>query len=174
MRNPSSSLVHLSILIITLFVAEIHGNKQSRALNKLRNSKYSTNSQIDTSHFKVHENIVLDEMVHSQDGIKEKDKIEKLPGQPNVKFSQYGGYVTVDKLAGRAFYYYFVEAYHSKETLPLLLWLNGGINSTSIIRFNVSNYSIQNMLQVWQVFETLRTTIIIILNFSNIKGCNIN
>ncbi|AES69761.1 putative carboxypeptidase D [Medicago truncatula] len=132
MSKPSSSLVHLSILIVTLFVAEIHGSKQIKALNKLQKSKYSTNSQIDTSHFKIHENIALDPMVHSQDGMKEKDKIEKLPGQPNVKFSQYGGYVTIDKIAGSAFYYYFVEAHHSKETLPLLLWLNGGPGCSSL------------------------------------------
>jgi serine carboxypeptidase-like clade 2 len=49
-----------------------------------------------------------------------------LPGQPKVEFSQYGGYVTVDKSAGRALYYYFVEAQHSEESSPLLLWLNGG------------------------------------------------
>ena len=63
-------------------------------------------------------------MVHSQLGLKEKDRIEKLPGQPHVN----GGYVTVDKLAGRAFYYYFVEA---QTTLSLLLWLNGGIYNFS-------------------------------------------
>jgi serine carboxypeptidase-like clade 2 len=116
-------------------VAEIHGSKQSRALDKLQKSKFNANSQIDMSHFKAQKNILLDAMIHSQDGMKEKDRIEKLPGQPNVKFSQYGGYVTVDKLAGRAFYYYFVEAAHSKETLPLLLWLNGGINYQHIIYF---------------------------------------
>jgi hypothetical protein len=32
----------------------------------------------------------------------------------------------VDKSAGRALYYYSVEAQHSKESSPLLLWLNGG------------------------------------------------
>ena len=44
-----------------------------------------------------------------------------------MNFSQYGGYVMVDKFAGRALYYYFVEAQHSTDSLPLLLWLNGGI-----------------------------------------------
>ena len=42
-------------------------------------------------------------------GSKEADRIVRLPGQPRVKFAQYGGYVTVDKVAGRAYYYYFVE-----------------------------------------------------------------
>ncbi|KAF2321105.1 hypothetical protein GH714_033889 [Hevea brasiliensis] len=60
-------------------------------------------------------------------GSKENDRIQSLPGQPKVAFEQYGGYITVDKSAGRAYYYYFVEAKHSKESLPLLLWLNGGL-----------------------------------------------
>jgi enterochelin esterase-like enzyme len=34
-------------------------------------------------------------------------------------------YVTVDKLAGRALYYVFVEAETNPETSPVLLWLNG-------------------------------------------------
>jgi hypothetical protein len=34
-------------------------------------------------------------------------------------------YVTVDKLAGRALYYVFVEAKINPETSPVLLWLNG-------------------------------------------------
>lgn len=130
----ASCLILLSFLIFTLFVVEIYGNKQGRALDKFQESKFNANSKIDRSSFKAQENIVLDEVVHSQDGLKEKDKIEKLPGQPHVEFSQYGGYVTVDELAGRSFYYYFVEAdHHSKETPPLLLWLNGGTNTPLII-----------------------------------------
>lgn len=82
-------------------------------------------SQTDRSEFEVEE-VVLDGIVDSQKGLKENDRIGRLPGQPQVSFSQYGGYVTVDKVAGRAFYYYFVEAQRSKHTLPLLLWLNGG------------------------------------------------
>lgn len=73
--------------------------------------------------------------VYSQIGQKEKDKIEKLPGQPEtgVNFDQYGGYVTVDAEKGRAFYYYFAEAVMTggrdggAASKPLLLWLNGGI-----------------------------------------------
>lgn len=131
MNKSICSLLLISFLTITFLVGETHGTKQSRALDKLQKSKFNANSKIDKSHFKTQKNnIVVDEVVHSQDGMKEKDMIVKLPGQPNVKFSQYGGYVTVDKLVGRAFYYYFVEAHHSKETLPLLLWLNGGKHTT--------------------------------------------
>ncbi|KAI5342036.1 hypothetical protein L3X38_009911 [Prunus dulcis] len=44
----------------------------------------------------------------------------------------YGGYVTVDKEAGRAFFYYFAEAEKAKDSLPLLLWLNGGPGCSSL------------------------------------------
>ncbi|KAI5446101.1 hypothetical protein KIW84_014084 [Lathyrus oleraceus] len=74
----------------------------------------------------------IDAVADSQKGVKENGRIKKLPGQPFVKFSQFGGYVTLDKLSGSAFYYYFVEAHQSKETLPLLLWLNGGPGCSSL------------------------------------------
>lgn len=41
-----------------------------------------------------------------QDGLKELDKIESLPGQSDgVDFVQYSGYVSVDPNAGRALFY---------------------------------------------------------------------
>ena len=63
-----------------------------------------------------------------QDGSKEDDKIDALPGQPTegVDFDQYAGYVTVDADAGRALFYYFVESPQNSSTAPLVLWLNGG------------------------------------------------
>ena len=79
------------------------------------------------SFFEAIDNFNETSSVHPQEGLKEKDRIERLPGQTQVNFSQYGGYVTVDKSAGRALYYYFVESQHSKDSLPLLLWLNGGM-----------------------------------------------
>lgn len=63
--------------------------------------------------------------VELQTGMKEADKIVSLPGQPQVSFSQYSGYVTVDPNAGRALFYYFAESQDS-STKPLVLWLNGG------------------------------------------------
>ncbi|KAK7401292.1 hypothetical protein VNO78_12659 [Psophocarpus tetragonolobus] len=125
----------LSLLILFSFVAEIHGvKKQRQVLHKFQKSKlFKANSEVNdrSSHFDTNDHIVHHVKIDSQLGLKDKDKIKKLPGQPHVKFSQYGGYVTVDKLAGRAFYYYFVEAPRSKETLPLLLWLNGGPGCSS-------------------------------------------
>lgn len=57
----------------------------------------------------------------------EADRIESLPGQPNVVyFDQYGGYVTVDPNNGRELFYYFVESARDCNKKPLILWLNGG------------------------------------------------
>ncbi|KAI4338735.1 hypothetical protein MLD38_023756 [Melastoma candidum] len=70
--------------------------------------------------------------VYSHTGLKEADRILKFPRQPIVEFSQFGGYITVSQFAGRAFYYYFVEATKNKESLPLLRWLNGGPGCSSL------------------------------------------
>ena len=65
--------------------------------------------------------------VESRGRLKEADKIDALPGQPSgVNFEQYAGYVTVDPVAGRALFYYFVQSPQNSSTKPLVLWLNGG------------------------------------------------
>ncbi|XP_057512678.1 serine carboxypeptidase-like 40 [Actinidia eriantha] len=120
-----------SFLIITCFVASSHGKKQSEALTQLYKAKLKKNSIIDTNHFEAIQHVNGVEVV-PQEGLKERDRIDKLPGQPNVEFSQYGGYVKVDESTGKAFYYYFVEAQKSHHSLPLLLWLNGGPGCSSL------------------------------------------
>lgn len=60
------------------------------------------------------------------------DLITSLPGQPPVSFKQYSGYVTIDPLAGRSFFYYFVEAQEDPASKPLTLWLNGGPGCSSV------------------------------------------
>ncbi|CDP01379.1 unnamed protein product [Coffea canephora] len=62
--------------------------------------------------------------VSPQDGLKEKDKIDRLPGQPDgVDFNQFSGYVKVD--CGRVLYYYFVESPQDSSSKPLLMWFAG-------------------------------------------------
>ena len=55
------------------------------------------------------------------------DRVVKLPGQPEVSFRHYAGYVTVNKSHGKALFYWFFEATHNPHQKPLLLWLNGGM-----------------------------------------------
>ncbi|XVF22904.1 hypothetical protein REPUB_Repub12eG0210900 [Reevesia pubescens] len=131
MEKNSFLLLAFFLILISCMVASSHGQKQTQALVNLYNTKMKGSSGINKSLFKAVPHINKSR-IYPQEGMKEKDRIEKLPGQPPVQFSQYGGYVTVDKSAGRAFYYYFVEAQHSNESLPLLLWLNGGPGCSSL------------------------------------------
>ena len=67
------------------------------------------------------------------------DRVYELPGQPHetLPLLQYAGYVTVNQSAGRALFYWLVEAtssFHNRHNLqqntsPLVLWLNGGITN---------------------------------------------
>nr|CAD1836667.1 unnamed protein product [Ananas comosus var. bracteatus] len=60
------------------------------------------------------------------------DKIEKLPGQPQISFLHYSGYITVDSLKQRALFYYFAESEIDPASKPLVLWLNGGPGCSSV------------------------------------------
>ncbi|KAH9621641.1 hypothetical protein KSS87_004078 [Heliosperma pusillum] len=60
------------------------------------------------------------------------DKITVLPGQPQVGFQQFAGYVTVDYNKHKSLFYYFVEAEVDPLTKPLVLWLNGGPGCSSL------------------------------------------
>ncbi|XP_039038652.1 serine carboxypeptidase-like 25 isoform X2 [Hibiscus syriacus] len=62
----------------------------------------------------------------------EADKISALPGQPKVSFQQFSGYVTVNKLAGRALFYWLTESPTSPSSKPLVIWLNGGPGCSSV------------------------------------------
>lgn len=118
-----------------------HGKlkRQGDALATLYKTKLDGDSGVDASLFEVSATTTFDatkpdyldqtKIRTSSNGSREKDRIHRLPGQPpHVGFAQYGGYVTTNETAGRALYYYFAEAKSkSKNSLPLLLWLNGGI-----------------------------------------------
>lgn len=54
------------------------------------------------------------------------DTISLLPGQPQVNFHHFSGYVSVHQNQDRALFYYFVEAETDPSSKPLVLWLNGG------------------------------------------------
>lgn len=126
-KNPFLLLAFFLIFLCLIAESQGEAKKQTQALGHLYKNKMKGSSGINKSLFKpniIHH--INKTRIHPQEGMKEKDRIQKLPGQPPVQFSQYGGYVTVEKSAGRALYYYFIEAQHSKESLPLLLWLNGG------------------------------------------------
>jgi len=53
-------------------------------------------------------------------------RITHLPGQPQVEFQQFSGYVTVDDRNQQALFFYFAEAEKDAASKPLVLWLNGG------------------------------------------------
>lgn len=54
------------------------------------------------------------------------DLVTNLPGQPNIDFRHYAGYITVNEENGRALFYWFYEALTLSDDKPLVLWLNGG------------------------------------------------
>uniref|UniRef100_A0A0R0IIY8 Carboxypeptidase n=1 Tax=Glycine max TaxID=3847 RepID=A0A0R0IIY8_SOYBN len=64
------------------------------------------------------------------------DRIVRLPGQPNIGFQQFSGYVTVDDMKHKALFYYFVESETDPASKPLVLWLNGGCSSLGVGAFS--------------------------------------
>ncbi|XP_043692773.1 putative serine carboxypeptidase-like 53 [Telopea speciosissima] len=129
--KSSIFVLHLLLLfsLTTCFAVAGKHERQSDVLHRFFKEKLQNKAGINTEPIYVENDIFNNIHVEPQECLKEQDKIEKLPGQPFVNFSQYGGYVITDKSAGRALYYYFAEALESKEK-PLLLWLNGGILSS--------------------------------------------
>lgn len=144
--------VGLFIIFSSCLVGEIQCRKQQgEALGNLykaklkgfiRTSSLEYHSSADT-HTASPDHHHHDLMMRSK---KEEDRIVRLPGQPMVDFSQFGGYVTVDESAGRTLFYYLAEAPHyKKHSLPLLLWLNGG--NFSFITFFFLIFFLKNIIK---------------------------
>lgn len=60
------------------------------------------------------------------------DLVTNLPGQPNIDFRHYAGYITVNEENGRALFYWFYEALTLSDDKPLVMWLNGGPGCSSV------------------------------------------
>jgi hypothetical protein len=72
----------------------------------------------------------------------ESDKVINLPGQPtSPSISQFSGYINVNQDHGRALFYWFFEAQSQWSKKPLLLWLNGGVQTFSSTKIKLINQS---------------------------------
>lgn len=120
-------LLNLTLLVIFPYSKASQAGKLDRLiLSRSSQNPPRTLSWEEEDALKTHSSAY----VAPQEGQRQADKIDTLPGQPyGVNFDQYSGYVTVDQKAGRALFYYFVESPSYSSSKPLVLWLNGGNNN---------------------------------------------
>ncbi|TVU09867.1 hypothetical protein EJB05_43364, partial [Eragrostis curvula] len=125
MANISFYLLLLTICVAALSAdasQEAHLREFIRSRKNSRSNKGTFN--VNRVGYRLAESLATGSGA-DQSALKAADKIDALPGQPDVDFDQYGGYITVDETNGRALFYYFVESPVDAATKPLLLWLNG-------------------------------------------------
>ncbi|KAH7656227.1 Peptidase S10 serine carboxypeptidase protein [Dioscorea alata] len=132
-----ASLPLLLFACYYVFIVSVHGENQAERLLSLLKLKATHRIKWKESTMNVRQDDDNDTVYLSrQNGLKNADKITRLPGQPNpVNFDQYAGYVTVSPRNERALFYYFVEASKNSSGLknkPLVLWLNGGPGCSSL------------------------------------------
>lgn len=143
-RGIDAHLTHLMLLLL-VSVPLLHANAYTYASQQAQLEKFILSRKARTSgssKASVHKSGVVrvKRNLHLQAGylgsdqsaLKAADKITALPGQPQVDFDQYSGYVTVDEKNGRTLFYYFVEAPQDASSKPLLLWLSGGLEEIRI------------------------------------------
>ncbi|KAH6835653.1 serine carboxypeptidase-like 28 [Perilla frutescens var. hirtella] len=93
------------------------------------------------------------EVAAVKDRLKKADKIRRLPGQPEVSFCQYSGYVTIDPTAGRALFYYLTEA------LGALAKWSGAMTELGPFRVNPDGETLRGKYSVFGVgFSYSNTT----------------
>lgn len=135
-----ASLPLLLFACYYFFIVSVHSENQAERLLSLLKLKATHRIKWKESTMNVRQDDDNDTVYLSrQNGLKNVDKITRLPGQPNpVNFDQYAGYVTVNPRNERALFYYFVEASKNSsgsKNKPLVLWLNGGTLSAYVTCF---------------------------------------
>lgn len=90
------------------------------------------------------------------------DKILKLPGQPQVGFQQFSGYVPVGAGNQRALFYYLVEAEIDPSTKPLVLWLNGGNHAIQPHPSSFSLYPFGSFIKLNSILYTLYSCVLLL------------
>ncbi|OMO74889.1 Peptidase S10, serine carboxypeptidase [Corchorus olitorius] len=140
------------------FLTSCKGN-QIENLNKLIKSRKSSNPPRPESWAQAQVDGLEDShnspvYVGSQKGLMQADKITALPGQPEgVNFDQYAGYVTIDPVANRALFYYFVESPENSAKKPLLLWLNGGADQSKCDKYQSDTFVEMGSIDLYGIFS---------------------